>query len=218
MEDEEQQNEETPLIRPAETQHGADGVSPRKLRVRERLESPWTHRFIISLTVIDAICVISEIAYDLLTLEKHCRCPDGGGTPERHDMKEPLPIEILSRISLGITAVFVLEILFTVYAFGFSHYIPWRVEHGFLHFLDATVILTTFVLELILPPSLSSITSLLILLRLWRIVKLVSGVSMAVNDLGDEGKERQILELKREIEVLKAKNNNGGQVTVTAPA
>ena len=49
------------------------------------------------------------------------------------------------------------------------------VPHAALHFFDAVVILTTFVLEVVLRGRERELASLLIVLRLWRLVKLVQG-------------------------------------------
>lgn len=46
-----------------------------------------------------------------------------------------------------------------------------------LHFFDALVIVTTFVLEAVLRGKEQELVGLLILFRLWRLVKLVGGSS-----------------------------------------
>ena len=59
---------------------------------------------------------------------------------------------------------------------GAKNYDPFGpVPHAVLHFFDAIVIVTTFVLEVVLRGRERELASLLIILRLWRLVKLVGG-------------------------------------------
>ena len=94
-----------------------------------------------------------------------------------HENENPLWLEVLGRVSLAITSLFLLEIPFTMWALGFQWFIPFGpVQHASLHLFDAIVIVTTFVLEVVLRPRESELAGLLIILRLWRIVKVVAGV------------------------------------------
>lgn len=89
---------------------------------------------------------------------------------------QPEWLEILSHISLAITALFLVEIPLTVWSLGLQWYNPWgRVSHAWLHLFDAVVIVATFVLEVILRGRDAELAALLVILRLWRIVKLVTG-------------------------------------------
>ena len=47
-----------------------------------------------------------------------------------------------------------------------------------MHFFDAVVIITTFVLEVVLRGRERELAGLLIVLRLWRLVKLVQGMHL----------------------------------------
>lgn len=95
--------------------------------------------------------------------------------------ESPLWLNILAQISLFITTVFVVEIPVTIWAMGARNYNPFGpVPHAALHFFDAVVILTTFVLEVVLRGRERELASLLIVLRLWRLVKLVQGEHVAV--------------------------------------
>lgn len=68
------------------------------------------------------------------------------------------------------------EIPLTIFAIGWKHYNPFGpVQHASLHLFDATIIVVTFVLELILRGKERELAGLLIVLRLWRLVKLVGG-------------------------------------------
>jgi hypothetical protein len=92
--------------------------------------------------------------------------------------ENPQWLEAVGYISLAITSFFLIEIPLAIYAFGASFYNPLghKVVHSGLHFLDASVIVVTFIIEVFLRGKERELASLLILFRLWRLVKLVSGV------------------------------------------
>ena len=93
-------------------------------------------------------------------------------------MDAPSWLEVLSHISLAINVFFLIEIPMTLWAFGLRYYNPFgNVSHSALHLFDATIILTTFVLEVVLKGRERELAGLLIILRLWRLVKLVGGRS-----------------------------------------
>jgi len=67
-----------------------------------------------------------------------------------------------------------------IYTFGAKFYNPFAKNeevtiHSGLHFLDAGVIVVTFILEVFLKGRERELAGLLILFRLWRLIKLVSG-------------------------------------------
>ena len=83
---------------------------------------------------------------------------------------------MLSLISVGITTLFLIEIPLTLWSLGPEFYKPkGQVPHASLHLFDATVIVTTFVLEVLLRGKERELAGLLIILRLWRLLKLVGG-------------------------------------------
>ncbi len=83
---------------------------------------------------------------------------------------------MLSLISTVITTLFLIEIPLTIWSLGLEFYKPHgRVPHASLHLFDATIIITTFVLEVVLRGKERELAGLLITLRLWRLMKLVGG-------------------------------------------
>ena len=116
--------------------------------------------------MIDSACVLADLGYTFL--EENC-------VPEED---QPVWLTVLSQISLAITTFFLVEIPLTIWAQGLSYYKPGgRAPHSSLHFFDAAVIITTFVLEVILRGRERELAGLLIILRLWRLVKLVQGMT-----------------------------------------
>ncbi|KAI0035706.1 hypothetical protein K488DRAFT_76414 [Vararia minispora EC-137] len=153
----------------------------------EALESRWTHRLVIFLTLTDSGCVLADLCYTLLA--PGCEPPKS----------EPVWLEVLANVSLAITFVFLLEIPLTIWSLGFRHYVPGKVPHAPLHLFDAAIIITTFVLEFVLRGRERELAELLIVLRLWRVVKLVGGVAVGATEIQEEDSE-EIAELKRELE------------------
>lgn len=89
---------------------------------------------------------------------------------------DPAWLTILGHISLVITAIFLAEISLALFAFGFGYYNPFgTVALAALHLLDAFVIITTFVLDVVLRGNEEKLAALLIILRFWRIVELMEG-------------------------------------------
>ncbi|KZT68214.1 hypothetical protein DAEQUDRAFT_672036 [Daedalea quercina L-15889] len=182
---------------PADRQNGvtAKETSWREWTA-EVLESPKLHKTVIALArtsfisrvLIDSACVLADLGYTFL--EENC-------VPEED---QPVWLTVLSQISLAITTFFLVEIPVTIWAQGWSFYKPGgKAPHSSLHFFDAAVIVTTFVLEVILRGRERELAGLLIVLRLWRLVKLVQGIAVSAGEL-EEDTVRQLEDTRRELE------------------
>lgn len=143
----------------------------------EALESKRVHRFIIFLILIDSLCVITDLAYVFLT-------PQCG----RDEDELPEWLEVLTRISLTITTIFLVEIPVAIWAFSWEYYNPFckRYPHSGFHLFDAVVILGSFIVEVFLKGRDRELASLIIVFRLWRIVKVVGGVAVGVSEYNEE--------------------------------
>ncbi|KAH9842681.1 uncharacterized protein C8Q71DRAFT_720158 [Rhodofomes roseus] len=162
----------------------------------ELLESPKLHKAVITLArtlftpcvLIDSACVLGDLGYTFL--KENC-------VPEDN---QPVWLTVLSHISLAITTFFLVEIPLTIWAQGWRYYKPGgQALHSSLHFFDAVVIVTTFVLEVVLRGRERELAGLLIILRLWRLVKLVQGIAVSAGEL-EEDNVRQLEETRRELE------------------
>jgi len=180
-------SEQQPLLHDAEAGTGSKSEVSHRERLAEWLESPHFHKFVIALITIDAVIVLVDLGYTLLS--PNCT-PEGPEGPEW--------LEILSHISLGITAFFLIEIPLALYVFGLKFYDPFGgVPHAIFHDFDAIIIVTTFVLEVFLKGRERELASLLIVLRLWRLVKLVGGIAVGAGEL-EEDTAKDLAELGRE--------------------
>ncbi|KAF8310872.1 hypothetical protein DL93DRAFT_1565135 [Clavulina sp. PMI_390] len=192
-------DEHQPLL-PSTSDHGAGSSSvtngrderearkiERKEWLGEKLESKTFHKFVILLITLDAICVLVDLSYTFLFDDS---CGPGGPSEE----EEPLFLTVLSLFSLAVTSLFLVEIPLNLYAFGGKFYHPFahgqEAVHSSLHFLDALVIIGTFIIEVFLRGKERELASLLILVRLWRLVKLVSGVAIGVGETEEENAKR----------------------------
>lgn len=84
--------------------------------------------------------MLADLSYTFLSDE----CAPG------HE-EEPQWLTVLSYTSLAITSLFLVEIPAQIYAFSATFYNPFahgpEAVHSGLHFLDAVVILGTFIIE-----------------------------------------------------------------------
>ncbi|KAI0093529.1 hypothetical protein BDY19DRAFT_881844 [Irpex rosettiformis] len=210
-------SEQQPLLLPSQDQdveQGDDGgrvagekghITRWRDSMAEVLESrPW-HYIVLT----DAACVLADLAYTVLS--DTCVPPEGPDAP--------LWLNGLSHLSLGITTLFLVEIPVTLWAMGFSHYNPFgSVPHAGLHLFDSTIILVTFVLEVVLRGRERELAGLLVILRLWRLVKLVGGVAVGATEIDDDNEQllteareerdralTQLKEAQAEIRTLRAR-------------
>ncbi|KXN85475.1 Voltage-gated hydrogen channel 1 [Leucoagaricus sp. SymC.cos] len=143
------------------------------------IESRRAHFFILFLLTVDVACVIADLGYSFLST--HCN--------EGHE-PDPTWLTVLVHVSLGITSIFLVEIILALFAFGPRYYNPFgNFPLAALHLFDAFVIITAFVLEVVLKGKEEELAALLIILRFWRIVKLVEGVAVGAGELTAEAAE-----------------------------
>ncbi|KAJ4488112.1 hypothetical protein J3R30DRAFT_3695759 [Lentinula aciculospora] len=186
-------SEQQPLLQDAETGESSntDSISFRE-RMASWLESPHFHKVVIALITIDAAIVLTDLGYTLLSPDCTPEGPEG-----------PQWLEILTHLSLGITAFFLLEIPLALLAFGLGYYNPFGpVPHAILHDFDAIIIVTTFILEVFLKGKQRELAGLLIVLRLWRLVKLVGGIAVGAGEL-EEDTAKEFAELSKELQSTK---------------
>jgi voltage-gated hydrogen channel 1 len=106
--------------------------------------------------------------------------------------------------SVTILSIFTLEQAVKLLVFG-HRYFFWRLWH----LLDAIIIITSLVLEIVLRSgALRDVVSLLVIFRLWRIIRVVHAVaeSVAINAEDREHKHHEIIKRRgKEVVELKRK-------------
>ncbi|ORX99742.1 hypothetical protein K493DRAFT_313118 [Basidiobolus meristosporus CBS 931.73] len=180
-----------PLEAPNNNQH-----TKKKLRERlgESLESKRAHLLVLFLVFVDLCIVLVEISITLL---------------EKEQLEELAIINVLSHLSLVILAIFIVENLLKLMVFGPFYYITGR--HGWLHLLDAIIVVASFILELTLKGRQREVASLLILFRFWRVLRVIDAVAISV-ELNNENNVRQLEEqramLKERLRDIEEENMN----------
>ncbi|CAF3571264.1 unnamed protein product [Rotaria sp. Silwood1] len=159
------------------------------------IEQPLFHIIIIALVLIDCLLMITEFILDFITLKKPCDLKNLNHTIA-HDGKEMYDrIEFIAGIldycSLALLTVFVVEIFVKVYAFG-RHW--WNFHEKKMEWLDATIVMASFVIDLITirrDNLFAGIPLLFISLRLWRFIGLINDVAQTIRSQ-DENKKKQL--------------------------
>ncbi|KAK3994642.1 hypothetical protein QBC44DRAFT_322471 [Cladorrhinum sp. PSN332] len=158
-------------------------------RVRELLSSRCKHYFIITLVSLDVTVILTRIFVSLVACDLHLDPNEGWvGTTK----------EVLHPISLVLTCLFLGELGLSVCAFGLKFFSEW------FHWLDAAVIIISFVVDVFVKGLVEEIVSIVIVLRLWRVVKIVQEVSVGAAERIEE-LEGRIVELEREYEELRGR-------------
>jgi hypothetical protein len=172
-----------------------DELSKTRHEVGEMLESKRAHVVILSLTILDVLLVICEIAATLLGLD--------------HSKEAEQTLELFAHASLAIVTIFLLEIFLKLFAFGPQYF--WKnTPFGLLHLADALIIVISFLLEVFLKGAEQELGSLLIIFRLWRIIKLTGTVTIKTAEqsqsLVEEMQER-IQELELQLSEAESENS-----------
>lgn len=100
--------------------------------------------------------------------------------------------DVLGIAGLVFSSVFMLELLLSVWAFG------WRYFGSRFHCFDAAVIVAGFVTDVVLHGVLEEVASLVVVLRLWRFFKIIEEIGV--------GAEEQMEVLESRIGVLEREN------------
>ncbi|CAG8501795.1 15687_t:CDS:1 [Racocetra persica] len=156
-------------------------------RIKALLECRQTHWFILFLVSADFFCVMTTIVVTFLW--------------PNMERDEHIVIEILSLIAFIIDCFFMIEIALHLFVFGLSYY--FKGSNWLLHLFDATIIITTFFLEIFLKGKQREAAGLLIVFRLWRLVKMLSAFAVGMGEYYDEQAEN----LKRKVEELEKESN-----------
>jgi len=160
------------------------------------VEKPLFHIAIIVLVLIDCLLVITELILDFIKLKKPCGSKtinhDIGHGAEDENHRIEMIVEILHFSSLALLAVFLLEVLVKVYAFG-RHW--WNFHQKKMEWLDAIIVIVSFAVDL---ASLHKsnvfveISLLFISLRLWRFIRIINCVAQTIRS-EDETKKKHLV-------------------------
>ncbi|CAK7270541.1 hypothetical protein SEPCBS57363_004155 [Sporothrix epigloea] len=156
-------------------------------RAQHYLASTQKHYLILLLVGVDVIAILAEILISLVACET--------GTKNRPWVDPAL--EASKIVGLVISSLFLVELLASLWAFG------WELFSSWFHCFDTFVILVSFVIDVLAHGVLEDIASLVVMLRLWRVVKIVEEMSV--------GAEERMEELEAQVEKLERENAALGQ-------
>ncbi|KAG0165796.1 hypothetical protein DFQ28_008370 [Apophysomyces sp. BC1034] len=147
-------------------------------RLGEFLENNNLHFTVLGLTLIDTLCALVQILYTFFH-----ECQTAAPVLDIYDRVPHhwyIAFEMAEVIGMGITSLFLLELVLCLVAFGPKYWFPgW--PHWKLHVFDLIVVLTTFTLDVVLHGKEREVVGLLIVLRLWRIVKVADAVIVGIS-------------------------------------
>nr|XP_023907936.1 voltage-gated hydrogen channel 1-like [Quercus suber] len=165
--------------------HRSTTVTQARRRTKAFLTSKYGHYTVLGLVSLDVSSIFAELLIQLLTCEGRIAGSNGRAAGDA-----------LSVISVIFSSLFMLELLASIWAFGFVFF------NSAFHIFDASVITTSFVLDIVLKvvneDTLEEISSLIIVLRLWRVFKIIEELSA--------GAEEQMEPLHEKIEDLEKQN------------
>jgi len=135
------------------------------------VEKTIFHIGVIILVLVDCLFVIGELMLDFIYLSEKCDTKKGNtGHEEIKNHKLELAIELLHYGSIILLAIFVIEVLVKIYAFGKKW---WDFHEKKMEWLDAIIVIVSFVIDIYFlknPNVIAEISLLFISFRLWRIV------------------------------------------------
>ncbi|CAK4033090.1 voltage-gated hydrogen channel 1-like [Lecanosticta acicola] len=180
--------EHRPLL-PSDSIHYASETTSSTLAKARRqtkrfLASKIGHYSILLLVALDVSSIFADLVISSLACEGHIPLKDAATATE-----------ILGVVSLVFSCLFMVELLASVWAFG------WQFFRSPFHCLDAFIILLGFVLDILLRgTTLEEIGSIVVVLRLWRVLKIIDELSA--------GAAEQMEPLNQRIEALEKENRD----------
>ncbi|KAH8785332.1 hypothetical protein F5883DRAFT_403054 [Diaporthe sp. PMI_573] len=150
-------------------QRSSDEVSTyvrRKERCRALLQSKQKHYLILALVALDVSCLLADIFITLIDCDS--RIENDAWVPAVH--------EGLEDAGLIFSCLFLAELITSLWAFGFEFL------HSWFHIFDATVIVASFLVDVLTRGVVEEVASLIIILRLWRFVKIIEELSVASSE------------------------------------
>lgn len=190
-----------------------------KQKVAEFLSSKYGHYSVLTLVSLDVLSMIAGKLYsanDFPTqliqtdfILKLFKCEQ-----EKSGADWDLALEVLGSMSLVFSCLFVLELIASVWAFGWR-YVTLHITipqpagtdassyfKSWFHRFDAFIVVAGFIIDVVLVGIIEEIASLIVVMRLWRVTKIVEELSLGSQEQ-TEDLQHKMDELKDENEMLK---------------
>jgi len=152
-------------------------------KVKAFLSSSAQHYTVLALVSFDLLGIFADIIINLY------QCDEKNTDPKWDYVRNGLGVA-----GLVFSCMFMLELLLSIWAFGWSYFKSW------FHSFDAVVIVCGFTTDVLLHGVLEEVASLVVILRLWRFFKIIEEFSV--------GAEEQMEGLSFRIEQLESENSD----------
>jgi len=140
---------------------------------RHYLSSKTGHYFVLGLVALDVSSIFADFVINLF------KCEGQWG-----DKGWDEALEALGVIGLVFSTLFLLELLVSVWAFG------WRYFNSKFHCFDAFIIVAGFISDVVLHGTTEEAASLIIILRLWRVFKIIEELTGGAQEVIDHMAEQ----------------------------
>jgi len=169
-------------------------INKTRAETRRYLSSKTSHYSILLLVSLDVASIFADFLIQILRCEG--KIPDDNA---EHT------INALGIVSLVFSCLFMVELLASIWAFGFGYF------RSKFHCFDAFVIVLGFFVDVLLKGVLEEAASLVVVLRLWRVFKIIEELSVGAEEQMEglqermEDLEKENGEMKHELASLKAR-------------
>jgi len=124
-----------------------------------------------------------------------------------------LALEILGSISLVFSCLFMVELIASIWAFGWRHVSSnaclrvhlltnYSYFNSWFHCFDAFIVVAGFITDVVLHGFIEEVASLIVVMRLWRVFKIIEELSVGAQEQTDS-LEKKISELRGDNELLR---------------
>ncbi|KAI1061615.1 hypothetical protein LB506_011877 [Fusarium annulatum] len=178
-----------------------DGWSVRstKQKTAQFLSSKAGHYSVLMLVSLDVLSMIADFILNLFKCEQGKKGSDWD-----------LALEILGSISLVFSCLFVVELIASVWAFGWRLVLSLshpdlmadlsRYFNSWFHCFDAFIVIAGFITDVALRGIIEEVASLIVVMRLWRVVKIIEELGV--------GAQEQTEELNVKLEKVESENED----------
>ncbi|KAF5599906.1 voltage-gated hydrogen channel 1 [Fusarium pseudoanthophilum] len=158
-------------------------VRSTKEKTAQFLSSKAGHYSVLTLVSLDVLSMIADFILNLF------KCEQG-----RKGSDWDLALEILGSVSLVFSCLFVVELIASVWAFG------WKYFNSWFHCFDAFIVIAGFITDVALRGIIEEVASLIVVMRLWRVVKIIEELGV--------GAQEQTEELNVKLEKFESENED----------
>ncbi|KAM0211916.1 hypothetical protein ACHAQI_005069 [Fusarium lateritium] len=164
------------------------------------LSSKAGHYSVLTLVSLDVLSMIADFILNLFKCER-------GKKSSEWD----IALDILGSISLVFSCLFMVELIASIWAFGWKYFKSW------FHCFDAFIVVAGFVTDVLLRGIVEEVASLIVVMRLWRVVKIIEELGLGAQEQTEELSEK--LEqcqtrnegLKKEVDGLRMRLGEAGE-------